>query len=263
MGVTISLAYRIGLHRNIEHPGMEPWKKKLWKRIWWSCLMRDHLIALDMGWPIRINAGDYDVLMLAEDDFEIAALPKHITMIPAEYTLARDVQLQRELAQMYIAKCKLCLCVGHVLSTQYSVLGCCQMTQYENTSSSAMLFPKKLDQMAEIQACDNELNDWVVALPSSCRYPSEICDENSAGSGFVHRALLSMIYLTTMSALYRPQILPSPVIKPKPHEEPNYALCKVREVSRKITRIAQDLRSLGLERRYLPTTGVTICSQRA
>lgn len=125
MGVAISLAHTIGLHRNPENSDMEPRKKKLWKRIWWSCFMRDRLIALGMRRPTRVKDEDYDVPMLVEDDFEIAALPEHITVVPRECTLARDVGAQRELAQMCIAKAKLCLCISHVLSAQYSVLVRC------------------------------------------------------------------------------------------------------------------------------------------
>jgi HSP20 family molecular chaperone IbpA len=50
---------------------MEPSKKKLWKRIWWSCFMRDRLVALGMRRPTRIKAEDYDVPMLREEDFEV------------------------------------------------------------------------------------------------------------------------------------------------------------------------------------------------
>ena len=51
MGVAITLAHTIGLHRNPEKSNMEPSKKKLWKRVWWSCFMRDRLVALGMRRP--------------------------------------------------------------------------------------------------------------------------------------------------------------------------------------------------------------------
>jgi hypothetical protein len=84
--------------------------------------MRDRLIALGMRRPTRVQGEDYDVPMLTEDDFEIAPLSEYITVAPRECTLARDIEAQRELVQMCIAKAKLCLCISHVLSAQYSTL---------------------------------------------------------------------------------------------------------------------------------------------
>lgn len=78
--------------------------------------MGDRLIALGMRRPTRVKDEDYDVPTLTEDDFEIEPLPDHISIISRECTLARDVEVQRGLAQMCIAKAKLCLCISHVLS---------------------------------------------------------------------------------------------------------------------------------------------------
>ncbi|CRK15197.1 hypothetical protein BN1708_017356, partial [Verticillium longisporum] len=60
MGVAISLAHTIGLHRNPATTSMPLRKQKLWKRIWWSCFMRDRLVALGMRRPTRIKDEDYD-----------------------------------------------------------------------------------------------------------------------------------------------------------------------------------------------------------
>ncbi|KIM96082.1 hypothetical protein OIDMADRAFT_170745 [Oidiodendron maius Zn] len=261
MGVAISLAHTIGLHRNPENSTMEPRKKKLWKRIWWSCFMRDRLIALGMRRPTRVKDEDYDVPMLTESDFEIGPVAEHITVIAPECSLAKDVGAQRQLAQMCIAKAKLCLCVSHVLSAQYSVLVRCQGMQGVEgaTRSSVMLFPKKLDQTDEVRNCDLELSQWIAELPEACQYSNELGVGNSAPSLFVNRALLNMAYFTTLSALHRPQVLPSPTTtKPDSSRElQDTSRRKVREASREITRISQDLHSHGLEK-YLPTTGVTV-----
>lgn len=49
MRLAISLAQTIGLSRNPKISVIDPNRKKLWKRIWWSCLMRDCLVLLGMG----------------------------------------------------------------------------------------------------------------------------------------------------------------------------------------------------------------------
>jgi hypothetical protein len=259
MGVAISLAHTIGLHRNPSNSKMEPSRKKLWKRIWWSCFMRDRLVALGMRRPTRVKDEDYDVPMLEEDDFEIFSLPESNTVISKNCRLARDMDAQKELAQMCIAKAKLCLCVSHVLSAQYSVLVKHQgmQTREGSTTSSVMLFPKKLDQTDEVQSCDVELSEWLAELPPSCHYTSEMPASGSAAPIFVHRALLRLVYYTTLSALHRPQVLPTATSVDSSRSLQDLSRKAVRDASREITKVSADLHTLGLER-YLPTTGVTV-----
>jgi len=263
MGVAISLAHTIGLHRNPENSNMEPAKKKLWKRIWWSCFMRDRLIALGMRRPTRVKDEDYDVPMLTEDDFEIGVLAENITIIPQSCTLMRTPSIQLELAQMCIAKAKLCLCISHVLSAQYSVLVRHQGMQGQegSTRSSVMLFPKKLDQTDEVTRCDEELQEWVRDLPPACRYTEEITPGQAGDTVFVQRSLLHMVYYTTLSALHRPQVLPcagtSGAQPDSSRELQDLSRKQVREASREITKISQNIHEHALEK-YLPTTGVTV-----
>lgn len=264
MGVAISLAHTIGLHRNPEKSSMDLQKQKLWKRIWWSCFMRDRLVALGMRRPTRIKDEDYDVPMLTVDDFEIKALSPDNSIIPVDCVLIRDLQMQRDLAVLCIAKAKLSLIISHVLGAQYSVLVRDQGTaqgQEGNTRSSVMLFPKKHDQTDEVQVCDTELSNWVAALPSQYSYHTPTVAEVHAGSSslVVQRALLHMVYFATVSALHRPQVLPSAETSSlqKSRDLQDMSRKKVREASRAITTMSIDLHNLCLER-YLPTTGVTV-----
>lgn len=262
MGVAISLAHTIGLHRNPEATSMAPETQKLWKRIWWSCFMRDRLIALGMRRPTRIKDEDFDVPMLVESDFEIQPLSENITIIPQECVLMRDVEMQRDLAIMCIAKAKLCLCISHMLKAQYSVLIRDNMKPENTTNSTMMLFPnKKLENAESVKAVDAELKVWVESLPSCCQYrmlvPSDIKDGKSSIA--VQRTLLHMVYHTTISALHRPQFLPSSPsqVPTSPRSVQEISRLKVRDAAIHITGMATELHHLRLER-YLPTTGVTV-----
>ncbi|OTA01992.1 Zn2Cys6 transcriptional regulator [Trichoderma parareesei] len=262
MGVAISLAHTIGLHRNPEVTSMAQPTQKLWKRIWWSCFMRDRLIALGMRRPTRIKDEDFDVPMLVESDFELGVLPEHIAIIPPECTLMRDVEMQRELAVMCIAKAKLCICISHMLKAQYSVLIRDNMKPENTTNSTMMLFPnKKLDNLDNIKVVDAELQEWAATLPACCQYrmlvPADV--KNGRSTIAVQRMLLHMVYHTTISALHRPQFLPSsPMQAPTASRQvQEMSRLKVKDAATHITDMATELHHLRLER-YLPTTGVTV-----
>ncbi|KAF4417684.1 Cutinase transcription factor 1 beta [Colletotrichum fructicola] len=100
---------------------MSSLEKQLRKRIWWSCFMRDRLIALGMRRPTRIKDGDFDVPMLERSDFDPRVLPESTTVIPAECILLRDIPMQKKLVDLCISRARLCICIGRVLEAQYSV----------------------------------------------------------------------------------------------------------------------------------------------
>ncbi|KAI1098996.1 fungal-specific transcription factor domain-containing protein [Jackrogersella minutella] len=262
MGVAISLAHTIGLHRNPANTNMTPRKQKLWKRIWWSCFMRDRLIALGMRRPTRIKDEDFDVPMLTEHDFEIEPLADEIQVIGPDCTLARDVLMQQELALMCVAKAKLCLCISRMLKAQYSVLIRDKSRAENTTNSTMMLFPnKQLDNVESVNSCDLELLSWTQSLPACCQYrPLSALDlKNGRATIAVQRNLLHMVYYTTLSALHRPQFLPSsPTHAPQTSvQAQEMSRTRVREAASQITRMVAELHALRLEK-YLPTTGVTV-----
>ncbi|KAJ8127904.1 hypothetical protein O1611_g5732 [Lasiodiplodia mahajangana] len=263
MGVAISLGHTIGLHRNPANTNMPPQRRKLWKRIWWSCFMRDRLIALGMRRPTRIKDEDFDVPMLEESDFDIKALPDNVQVVGPECTLLRDTGMQLELAQMCIAKAKLSLCISHMLKAQYSVLICTKTHPENVTNSTMMLLPnKQLDNMESIAKCDHGLTQWAETLPASCKYRplSPLDVQNGRGVIALQRNLLHMVYFTTVSALHRPLFLPS---SPRnPQQSPSQVQQQISRIrvcssAMQITRMVAELSALGLEK-FLPTTGVTV-----
>ncbi|KAL2151863.1 hypothetical protein VTH82DRAFT_5047 [Thermothelomyces myriococcoides] len=262
MGVAISLAHTIGLHRDPAKTPMIPRKQKLWKRVWWSCLMRDRLVALGMRRPTRIKSEDFDVPPLSEDDFEIEPLPAENNLLGPECAVIHDVEMQRELAVMCIEKAKLCMLIGDMLKVQYSVLSRSGVRPEHTVNSTHMLLPNKNpENMKEVEKVDQNLRDWFDGLPEPCRYrPLDsvtITDANKPLA--VQRNLLHMIYHTTVSALHRPLFLPaSPTEGPSTSVEvQETARKRVREAAEHITHMAAEMRQHSLER-FLPTTGVTV-----
>lgn len=224
--------------------------------------MRDRLIALGMRRPTRIKDEDFDVPMLEEDDFEIQKLSESISIIPASCTLLRNSSMQRELATMCISKAKLCVCISHMLKAQYSVLIRDHMKPENTTNSTMMLFPnKELDNLDQINEVDMELLSWAESLPVACQYRTLTTTdiENGQSTMAVHRTLLHMVYYTTISALHRPQFLPSSPLRipTASRQVQEMSRVRVRGAAMHITRMATELHQLKLER-FLPTTGVTV-----
>ncbi|KAL1953727.1 hypothetical protein VTO42DRAFT_2326 [Malbranchea cinnamomea] len=257
MGVSLSLAHTIGLHRNPANSSMDVRRQKLWKRIWWSIYTRDRLIALGMRRPTRIKDEDCDVPLLTIDDFDFKPFSPEVIRVVGDCEMVRNVVQQKELATMFVEKAKLCLCISHVLSAQYSVLS---HKFGGTTETTMMLVPKKgAAETCEVRKCDDELETWLANLPEVAHYRPPTSSSLSHGEEVLHlhRAILKMIYYTTSSALHRPQVLPA---TPNPNVEVELQMLsrtKVRQAAVEITNIAQDLHTLDLVR-YLPTTGVTV-----
>ncbi|KAE8146373.1 fungal-specific transcription factor domain-containing protein [Aspergillus avenaceus] len=257
MGVSLSLAHTIGLHRDPGNSRMDVRRQRMWKRIWWSTYTRDRLIALGMRRPMRVKDDDCDVPMLTLDDFEFQPYSPEIVSMVGNSEVLRNVSHQKELALMFIEKAKLCLCVSHVLSAQYSVLS----HKFGGTmETTMMLVPKKsAAETFEVRQCDQELEDWLAHLPSEIQYapsaPAKLTEAQEVLHS--HRALLKMVYLTTSSALHRPQVLPAMPFPSTDAELQDISRNKVRFAAVEITNIAQDLHALDLTR-YFPTTGVTV-----
>ncbi|RFU30254.1 hypothetical protein B7463_g6091, partial [Scytalidium lignicola] len=255
LSVAISLAYTIGLHRNPDALSTNSKDWRLRKRTWWSCVMRDRLLALGMKKVPLIDDRNYDVPMLSLDDFEPPADQGNLVVRP-EWGLASDTSLQRQLAMVCILKAKLCVCIGHILQTQYVEFVRDQgmdLAEDGRTLSRAILTPKTSSDAGSVQHCEAELDEWFRKLPPICQYITPTIEDLQQGSSIiVERALLHMIYHSASCTLHRPQVLSlvqtsSQIISQD----------KIHVSTRETTKLILDLHNLNLTR-YLPATAVTV-----
>lgn len=256
MGVSLSLAHTIGLHRDPANSTMDLRRQKLWKRIWWSTYSRDRLIALGMRRPTRVKDEDCDVPMVTIDDFEFKSFSPEVLQVVGDCEMTHNVDHQKELAIMFIEKSKLCLCISHILTAQYSVLS---HKFGGTTETTMMLVPKKSTaETCEVRKCDNELENWLSKRPEAAQYRTPHSTPSPGEEVlFTHRAILQMVYLATSSALHRPQVLPATPFPTVEAELQALSRSKVRHAAVGITDIAQNLHTRNLTR-FLPTTGVTV-----
>lgn len=265
MGVAVSLAHTIGLHRNPDNSNMEPRRKKLWKRIWWSCVMRDRLVALGMRRPMRIRDNeDTEVPMLTLEDFEIDPEELNGSPLAQDFTVEekkRYIEEQTQLAIMCVHKAKLCCIIAQVISAQYNVLNTNHgsIGADGSTRTTMLLLPKALDpNIAELDQCDDILSKWALELPEVARWKPLTGDEGEVNKILgLHRNLLHLVYCTTVSALHRPQVLPTPGRTRQSKDFHERSRSKVRQAAQQLSKLADELLEYDLVR-YLPTTGVTV-----
>ncbi|CAK7272017.1 hypothetical protein SEPCBS57363_004917 [Sporothrix epigloea] len=269
MGVAVSLAHTIGLHRDPRTTGEPIRRQRLRKLLWWCCFMRDRMIALGMRRPKRIRNEDADVPMLTPSDFEKAILPDDIDVVPAECRYVRDIEMQEQLAELCVEKAKLCVLVGNMLQQQYTILprGRQRGSDAGPRNNTMMLFPNwplsddgNGSGPSEVDKIDANLRAWLLALPASCRYSplTPVDVQNGRATVAVQRTLLHLVYQTTMSALHRPRIQPAAIGAPMLSiEQQEFSRGRVRDAADCVTRMGGEMLRLRLEP-YLPTAGVTV-----
>ncbi|THY06970.1 hypothetical protein D6D01_09820 [Aureobasidium pullulans] len=264
MGIAVSLCHSIGIHRELAHSDIGPKQRRIWKRIWWAIYMHDRFVALGMRRPTRIKNEEFDIPMLTMDDFELTSASSASSCISRSCKLMHEISMQRDLAIMCIEMAKLCICISRVLSTQYSVHENNHKVQSQDiiTHSSVMLAARKdnLDRCS-IRYCEEELEHWKESIAPEARYkPSSPFDLTvGRGPATLHRSLLHMMYLATLSALHRPQVALSTATSSRQmaYKFLDTSRKNVRFSANRLTIIAQNLDELNLIR-CLPTSGITV-----
>ena len=256
MGIAVSVAQSIGLNHDSSKSNLDPQRRRQWKRIWWSCVIRDRLIAIGMRRPLRIKEEDYDVPLPCLEDFDLKPLPADLSSLPSGCEVATDSSTRHALATMFVEKAKLCSCISSVLS-QYAAPQ--QSVSEEGTARIAgALAPRNDLNHADVKSCHNKLLGWHENLAPIAKLCSSRTDSQSSEAGpiVVHRSLLHLIYYMTLSTLHRNPLHPTATFS-----MPLGLELSARDLARfsasRITDIAHTLLEQDYQR-FLPTTGITV-----
>ena len=150
---------------SLESPLLSRSQRGLYKRIWWTLVSRDRLVAVSLGRPMVIDLEDSDNQPISEDDFIMSdelSLPKQ----PPKSGMNRT--------SFYIHYTKLCLIMGYIYSRFYSA-----GSKYRPPSA------------ADVARYDAALSEW-----------AKQCPEGSSGGQNGHEfwsALLSVHYQCVLS----------------------------------------------------------------
>lgn len=260
LGICVSLATSIGLNQPFTYTLKDAKTSSLWRRIWWCCLYRDRVISISMRRPMRIADEDIKLPLLKMDDFETTAV---ISSIPCmrDCAFLRDAYTRTMLAEMCIAKIKLLVYVGQILSNFYHLRGF-----GGSTAESTMLYTPRRSEVNSKQYLDlqHDLDQWYRDLPPSCWLVTGTTnldrDKCTADALLVHRSVLRMLYLMASEALNRPQSLSKPSSSSTATSNSNGSTSspnlKIKDAAERIAEMVESMQERDLVR-FLPPLSVS------
>ncbi|KAM0512121.1 hypothetical protein ACHAPE_009169 [Trichoderma viride] len=179
IGIAISLAQNIGLHRSSRLRGrvqkpLSTARESLMRRIWWACVVRDRWVSLARGRPMRIHSEDCDTPFPVVDDvlneLEAITSPGSAKFIPTD---------SRALTEMWIRLVKICDTLGNIVRVHYRVNG---------------IIPT----MAEIDKYAQELQTLA---------QDDVISGDSSEELSIHAYQIDLLYQASIAILYRPYAL--------------------------------------------------------
>ena len=122
MGIAISLSQTVGLHHDPDRLGynqrLSDHQRRLWRRIWWSCVFRDRWLSFGMGRPLRISMKACDAPMPTAEDVLSTSSGLDYS-VKAKY-IPPDLP---QLAQGWVILLRLSKILGVILSKNYRPSG--------------------------------------------------------------------------------------------------------------------------------------------
>lgn len=127
-GVAISLAQILGLHRDPDsvkfNTSFPNHRRRLWRRLWWSCFFRDRSLSLTLGRPMRINLNDCNMPMASAVD-----VVSDLSQVPPSVVKGYIPDDLPQLAEYWVLLIQLHQLLGDVLTLCYQPFGPSPMLQ--------------------------------------------------------------------------------------------------------------------------------------
>lgn len=250
-GLAYNVALTMGLHREPTSNCGSKETQHFRRRLWWSLFIRDRLLALGTRRLMRIREDSFDVKMLELDDFDIQSF--------GDSDLSTGLQDMADTARICIEVAKLGLCIGHVLSSQYTTI-----QTPNDVPHTMMVVPKRggEDTTNEAKKCDREINEWFQNMSSKLRVPAPGASMKGSLSCYeVHWSVLNMVYFTLINVLHRTQATsssatPSSASLAQPLGGQKTSRSKVKDAAGNITKLAYTMLRRG-QVQFLGLSGVT------
>lgn len=249
-GLAYDVARNIGLQREPTTTHTSEKVCRFRKRLWWSLYIRDRMIALGTRRPMRIRDDDFNVKMLTLSDFDVSAFEEHDERVNS---LVLSTEEMTSTAQMCIQLAKLSICIGHVVSSQYTTL-----TNQPDIPHTMMVVSRR-DQSApeELDLCDQELVEWYRDLGESVqRHNSTASNWDPQSCSEVHWIVLNLTHLTAVNVLHRARALSPSLEVAGVQVAQKSSRSKVKDAARGMTRLTHNMLQND-QARHLGLIGVT------
>ncbi|KAL6897484.1 fungal-specific transcription factor domain-containing protein [Trichoderma evansii] len=187
-GVAISLAQILGLHRDPDsvkfNTSFPSHRRRLWRRLWWSCFFRDRSLSLTLGRPMRINLNDCNMPMASALD-----VVSDLSQIPTSVAKGYIPEDLPQLAEYWVLLIQLHKLLGDVLTLCYQPFGPSPMLQQIQSLEAKILrfqiperIGKEQSRIALFYLYHLQLNYHAVLITLYCPYianaPSDLPLEN-------------------------------------------------------------------------------------
>ncbi|KIY04065.1 uncharacterized protein Z520_00757 [Fonsecaea multimorphosa CBS 102226] len=240
VGIAVADARSIGLNCVPQDNSGTVQEKRLWKRIWWGCYMRDRLVASGMRRTMRIKEEECLVQGLEIEDFEACTSLSDFEHMIGSACAVGSGSTHANLVRLCIALVDLCKIVADILTLQYAT----PSQKIGGTREATMkLLPKAPSSATEVARRDRDLETWYEGLPVEIRYSfPESQDDRSPISDrlvYLHSTVVASVYAAIASTLHRPQCM----ITSTKHatETQKTSKTKVYDAARKVASLYRDV----------------------
>ncbi|KAF5650800.1 cutinase transcription factor 1 beta [Fusarium tjaetaba] len=249
--VAVSQAFAAGLHVEPDKAKLSRQQYNLRRKIWWSCYSTDRLISLTLKRPPKIRAGDFQVSMPEESDFQTVTQPKGgydllLTLCP----YVSDDGLRSTLARLFIDHVCLCHLMDPFLRSYRSpwvdkdnILLYCDPQTTETLSCQANSIEKLL-------ALRKQLTEWKASLLQVYHY-NAYASNDFASTIYLHYITLQFMFQTLMLYTHRSALIVAE--HDQDYAEIQKAKTGMVDATREISNLAGEVVERGLCR-FLPAS---------
>lgn len=249
-GLAYDVARSIGLHREPARGDASDRCSHLRKRLWWSLYIRDRMIGLGTRRPMRIRDDECNVKMLTLSDFDISTFDGTTEQTTS---LTPSSEEMCSTARMCIRLAKLSICIGHVVSSQYTTLD----TQLGVPHTMMVVSRRDRSALEELEMCNKELDEWYRDHNENAERSESLASGRDPQScSEIHWTILHLTYFTTVNVLHRAQALYPSLDDDGTQAAQRSSRTKVKDAARGMTKITLTMLNND-QARFLGLIGVT------
>ncbi|KIW16340.1 hypothetical protein PV08_06391 [Exophiala spinifera] len=187
--VALAVATSIGLHRDAHSEGLPAPVRRLRRRIWWCCLIRDAFTSLGTNRAPRVRPDDFTVAPLKLEDIQTASISIELTKI---------CRILSTIVDLFYAENP----IGHNGILYPKQDGTTATARSPGTQTNS-------DDGKELEMCKRDLQRWRDHVSEDLLHQSPVPSITSSAEEAVviHSAMLTMMYLVAQFCLHRPGAL--------------------------------------------------------